>query len=275
MKIRVSCKMTKHMFLWSFLLLAVIGVSFTHSERAHAGGTAAAICVGYYVIDDSYGGGVQYEAAEDEVLSQMIIGPESGETSRYYSNDCYHLYIKPTAGVYEVSEIVFPAGYELDDAVVAKYPLSVEVTEEDVKEYNEWAQSGDSAGCKEFKIEIPIKKIGQDSLVYAVPSTKMKVIQESYGTVLSFDTTNTIDPVLGKTTYKILYSTKKAGKYKTLCKNYEKSDFFIGDGNKDSAKLKDGKTYYIKVQPVKQVGAKKIEGKMTSATKVKVKRSKI
>lgn len=155
----------------------------------------------------------------------------------------------------------------MDDAVLNMYPLSYTVTEEQVREASEWMEYG--AGTEEYLIEVPIKKKGTASKVYAKPTVKLTYNNKSsYGTCISFETKNAVHPLIGTTTLQIQYSTKKTSGYKTLQTAYPDQSY--SPASDEAAKrLTSGRTYYFRARATKTIGDKKIVGAWSKPIKVK------
>jgi hypothetical protein len=256
----------------------------------YAGGNAAAICVRYVIVDqygsyETYKYDPSYSYADDynddgiiqgDGLTQTVTGPDgTGNTliENYWTPD-YHYNIKPTAGTYTLTDIVYPDGYELDKAATAIYPLSRTITAQDVKDYKKWVSDALDAGTQEYTIFVPIKKTGTTSALYKKPAketikAEKTTINNKTVTALRFNGGNWITAGTDiSLQYEIQYSTKKTGTYKKLCSNTD-SDYL---SLSECKKVKNKKTYYFKVRAVKKIGKKTINGSWSTAKKVTVRK---
>ena len=246
----------------SLLLMTLWVLAFP--VMTYAGGTGAAVCVEYFTLSSNG----YYDGFDSRpyTLSQTVQGPDgSGKTSRWYENNCFHYEIATgqeilhPAGVYKLTKIDYPAGYELDTVAVKLYPLSITITQAQLDEYLAWSSEDDSAGTKEFEIKVPIKRIGTISPLLSKPQTPKIYDQSKYGSL--YISANDAR----KLVYQVQYSTKKDSGYKTLYSSEENNVNF----EKYNA-LKEGKTYYFRARVYRKVGDIKVYSSYSKPLKAKV-----
>ena len=166
-------------------------------------------------------------------------------------------------GTYRLTNFECPRGYEYDNALEDKYPLSVTITQSDINEYLEWVQQGTEAGTETYTIYVPVKLKG----------TVSAYLQKPEKAVLSVNRENRyIETKNYGGTYSIeyQYAAKKNGKYSTLGSEDGAYRF-----TKAGKRLKHGKTYYFRARYYKIAGGKKICGDFSNPVKIKVFKSSI
>lgn len=167
------------------------------------------------------------------------------------------------AGTYRLTNFECPRGYEYDNALEDRYPLSVTITQGDIDAYLTWVRQNTDAGTKTYTIYVPVKLKGTVSAYLQKPE---KAVLSAGRENLYIETKN----YGGSYSIEYQYASTKNGKYSTL--GSEKGSYYFQKAGK---RLKHGKTYYFRARYVKMAGGKKICGDFSNPVKMKVSKSSI
>ena len=244
-----------------FVLLAVV------PTQARAGGWGAEIRVIYGELDEA--GNFRQMNQDNRNLVDTIREP-SGKTGRTskgmcgswdsrYMVPCYEVGFEeqaPQLGTYALTDIQYPAGYELDDAMGDKYPLSYTVTQAVIDKYMESYYT--EAGHDDYDIYVPVKKIGTQSSALSKPIKAELAAWDDNGGIRVTNNANGC-PV------EYQYSSKKNSGYKTLAVS---SDSYVNF--RAYSAVTHGESYYFRARYVKNAGGQEIAGAFSDPVKVKV-----
>ena len=247
-----------------------------------AGGIGAAVDVVYVILDQD---GVHhcYEASSEEEylgisaeltcpdgrkLHNTITGPS--RTGNWpFRTPIHSFYLaseddvsEMRAGTYRLTNFECPKGYEYDNAMEDRYPLSVTITQSDIYKYLEWAHEA-TGGTKVYPIYVPIKLKGTVSAVLQKPEKPILLAGRDIIQII---------PQNYKANYSVeyQYASKKTGTYKT-CGTAKGSYSFRTAGSR----IKHGKTYYFRARYYKVINGKKICGDFCDPIKIKVAKSDV
>jgi hypothetical protein len=276
--IKFMKKIIKMIGIVAFL---VILMNF-ETKEIQAARVQAQITVDYVVLE---GNGdtetISYENYKG--ITNTLVLPDGSEvtmetdTAKKYSAIGYFLaegndVSKLQTGTYTLKDIQYPEGYELDtealeeEIIQESYPLSITITDEEVESYlsyldwltERYGSGRDKEDVYDFLIYVPVKKIGEPSLLMqAPPKAELTLLSDTLLSVTQ-----------GGYNTQFYYAAKKNGTYHLLD---DLTDCLFSDHDE----LKDGKTYYFRARFVRIIKGETVYGEYSDILKVKVRKSSV